>query len=68
MNFDKESKSVFFFFFFFFFFWGGGGGGGGGGGEGGAWDQGPLFCSKFLLKFSGIIIKSFLIFFLSNFS
>ena len=47
MNFDKESKSVFFFL---------GGGGGGGGGRWGAGDQGPLFCSKFLLKFSGIII------------
>ena len=34
-------------FFFFFFFVGGGGGAG---------DQGPLFCSKFLLKFFGIII------------
>ena len=45
MNFDKESKSDFFFFFFE-------GGGGGGGGEG----QGPLFCSKFLFKFSGTII------------
>ena len=46
-EFDKESKSFFFFFFFFFL---------GGGGEGGAGDQGPLFCSKLLLKFSGIII------------
>ena len=58
MNFDKESKSV---FFFFFFFGGGGGEGRGGAGQGGvgrgrAGDQGPLFCSKFLLKFSGIII------------
>ena len=51
MNFDKEAKSVFFFFLFVFFAEGGGGGGGGGGG-----DQGPLFCSKFLLIFSGIII------------
>ena len=41
MNFDKESKSDFFF---------------GGGGEGGGRGQGPLFCSKFLLKFSGTII------------
>ena len=49
MNFDKESISD---FFFFFFFLGGVGGGGGGGGGGG---RGPLFCSKFLLKFSGII-------------
>ena len=50
MNFDKESKSDFFL---------GGvgvGGGGGGGGGCGAGDQGPLFCSKCLLKFSGIII------------
>ena len=48
MNFDKESKSDFFFFFL--------GGGGGGGGD-------PLFCSKFLFKFSGIIIQSFSDFF-----
>ena len=47
MNFDKESKPEFFFF-------GGGVGGGGGGGERGG--QCPLFCSKFLLKFSGTII------------
>ena len=53
MNFDKESKSE---LKNFFFFLGGGGGGGGegGGGGGGGGDQGPLFCSNFLLKFSGI--------------
>ena len=45
--------SRFSFFFFFFFFCVCVCGGGGGGGEGG---HSPLFCSKFLLKFSGIII------------
>ena len=44
VNFDKESKSD--------FFWGGGRGGVGGGGG----VQDPRFCSKFLLKFSGIFI------------
>ena len=48
MNFDKESKSD--------FFSEGGGGGGGRGGAGAEGGQGPLFCSKFLLKFSGVSI------------
>ena len=42
--------------FDFFFFGGGGRGGGSGPPLLGRGVQGPLFCSKFLLKFSGIII------------
>ena len=49
---DKESKSDFIIIFFFFFF----GGGGGGGVRRGGGVQGPLFCSKFLFKISGIFI------------
>ena len=47
MNFDKESKSDFVCVL---------GGGGGGGGWRGGGGRGPLFCSKFLLTFSGLII------------